>query len=531
MLEGIGMVALGIFLFFCGLGMAEMGIREPTFELASRIFSGVCGAIMALGGAVITRLYLAEFGGGKDRGGIRDFFRGLLQEVSPEIETVETDRDETEQLLRSFRKDREDFLRRPGITENAAVQNDVTQIYLHILRLRKQRLDSRKIVSRAESERVCYGGRDAVSVKRFFDGKYRVADAAETLETRQTFSRPDGTKPLYAKRAYETAFYRLLSAERKGGDVVICPNCGGRSTRENLLDGCDWCGTKFTLEDLGTRVAQCGLRPDYEAEYARYTEVRATYVKRVGIIIGIPVFLLCLYGALTASWEFTDMYILRIAAVMFTAAFPTAAAVFFGEILFFLFVFPFLQAGASFRYIRGRRKALEQEQARDLAQEQAVRAKDPLFSLQGFYSWVENMLAAIHYGDEQGASAFTENRQADDRIAACLPKYRNIVDMDVAELRLEEYRPGDPLQEAQVFARLQLLVEQGGRIRRRGEKVRLHLVKSAACRTQSVCAPSFLRCRNCGASLSMEEGKICPHCGTERKLSDMEWAIREYTVL
>ena len=528
MLKHIGMIALGIFLVLCGLGMIEMGVQEPTYELASRVFSGICGAIMAAGGGVITYLYVSE---ARRYGMFRGFLPGLLREVIPEITVVTADGSDMERLLRDFRRDLADFLGETGVRENAQIQNDTTQIFLHILTLQKRRLDAKRIVSRTEAERVMYEGMPAVRKKMFFDGKYRITDAAETLELHQTFSRAGDKKPLYTKNAYETAHYRLLSAERKGGDIVICPNCGSRSTRENLLDGCDYCGTRFSVEDLGTRVSQFSLRPDYEAEYARFTEVRETYVKRVGLLIGIPVFLLCLYGAMQASWDYEGMFILRIAATIFAVAFPTAAVVFFGEILFFLFVFPFLQAGASFRYIRGRRKAIRREQERDSSQEKLVRRNDPLFSLQGFYSWVENILAAIHYGEDLGASAFTESKQADDRIGACLKKYRDVIDMEVAEIRLDDYKSGPQMQEAVVSAELQLLQEKDGRVRRKREKVRLHLVKSAACRTQAVCGPSFLRCRNCGASLSLQEGKICPHCGTERKLYEQEWAVRDYKVV
>ena len=573
MLKKIGMMALGVFTIFCGLGLIEMGVLEPTYELASRIFASICGGILALGGVAILYLYATDpyesvSNGEGIRGFFKGFFRGLLEEVTPDIAVVTEDHSDKEALLRSFRKDHAAFFEEFGVQENAAVQNDVTQIYLHILTLQKQRLDRKRIVTRAQSERVRYGTRPAVRVHTFFDGKYRITDASEILEARQTFGRMGEKKgrPLYSKKTYETGRYRLLSAERKGGDVFICPNCGSRSTRENLLDGCDYCGTKFTLEDLGTRISQFSYRPDYEVEYARYTEVRATYAKRVGLFVGIPVFLLCLYGAIMASWDFTGMYTLRIAAIMFTAAFPTAAAVYFSELFFFFGIFPFLQAGASFRYVRGRQKAIEAEKDRDDRQQRAVRKNDPLFSLQGFYSWVENILAAIHYGEEKGASAFTENSRADEQIAACLKKYQDVIDMEVMEIRLEEYQAGgrgvwgageagpaagaagaggsgaaspaagaaadgSQMQEALVTAKLQLLVEKNGRIRKKKEQVRLHLVKSAACRTQAVCAPSFMYCRNCGASLSLQEGKTCPHCGTERRLADQEWVVRDYVVM
>ena len=53
---------------------------------------------------------------------------------------------------------------------------------------------------------------------------------------------------------YESANYSILSAKQIGTSEIVCPNCGNATTRENLIDGCDYCGTKFTVEDLEDRV-------------------------------------------------------------------------------------------------------------------------------------------------------------------------------------------------------------------------------------------------------------------------------------
>lgn len=67
----------------------------------------------------------------------------------------------------------------------------------------------------------------------------------------------------------EVAHFTLLSAHQVGGDKVTCPSCGNPTTRENLLDGCDYCGTKFTVEDMENRVESFGLRRDFRTHQSK----------------------------------------------------------------------------------------------------------------------------------------------------------------------------------------------------------------------------------------------------------------------
>ncbi|MBQ7058250.1 MAG: hypothetical protein IJM83_02980 [Firmicutes bacterium] len=59
-------------------------------------------------------------------------------------------------------------------------------------------------------------------------------------------------------------------------------------------------------------------------------------------------------------------------------------------------------------------------------------------------------------------------------------------------------------------------------------KINLTLIKSAACKTQAVCGASVLKCRGCGASLSLMEGKRCAYCGRELDLKMYDWVITNY---
>ncbi|MBO4887141.1 MAG: hypothetical protein J5589_02350 [Firmicutes bacterium] len=532
MIKRIGLLLLGVFLVLCGLGMIEMAFTDPDFETASVIFAVICGVLFVGGGIALTILQWQELFPKKKKGAKQgEYLKALKSDINPNFIKVTEDHNETEHLIRVFRKDYSDFFGERRSIENAGIQNDVTQMYWHTLFLQKKRMDRKGILHGLESERLHYGSLESVRQTGFFDGKYQVRDVSETIEAKQTFYDKRTGKPVFKRKSLQTAWYQLVNAASSGPNQIICPNCGQISTRENLLDGCDWCGTKFTVEDLGTRVSDFCFRQDYEAEYARYTDIRENYGRYVAMAVGIPIFLLCLVMAIKYV-EVSSPYVLSVAGILFAAAFPTAAVVLLAEIAFFLWIFPLLQARASITYYSKKKlSAMKAAQIKDSAAEKRVRAFDPLFSLSGFYAGVQNILSVIHFADTpQEAAAFADSPQAEGQIGACLGYYQNLIDVRTEEISLVNYQAGPLLQEALVNASLELVHENTGSVKRSRENVQLYLVKSSACKTQAVCAPSFMRCKGCGAPMSLMDGKRCHYCGRERNLSESDWAVRGYTI-
>ena len=536
MLKKTGRIILGLFLLFIGAAVIESAFTDPDIDsIFIRVVFCVLGAFFAIPGIRI--IFKRSRGAGSDdekifgldkNGGI---LKGIKSDISPHFRVVEEDRTGTESLIRSFRKSFSDFFSRPGIKENDPLQNYSTQVFWHSLFLQKKRMDRNGITSTMESERLRYGKMEPVRENSFFDGKYRVSDVSETIEAKQFF-RDDGGRTIHTKKSLQTARYRILDAEGSGNQV-ICPNCGNKASRENLIDGCDHCGTKFTIEDLGPRVSGFGFRQDYEAQYARYTDIRKTYGRRIALFVGVPFFILCILICIFGKIELDGSYALRIAAIIFACAFISGAVVFFAELQFFLFLFPFLQAKASITYLNGKHleKMKELESENTIAESRA-RSFDPLFSLSGFFASVRNILSVIHFSDtEKEASAFAGTAEAEDEIASFIPGYSDVFDMEADDMTLSNYEVAGRFQKALVTARLTLLKEKDGAVTKETETVRMQLIKSASCKTQAVCAPSFTRCGNCGSAMSLLDGRECPFCGTVRNLSASDWAVEKYRVM
>lgn len=60
------------------------------------------------------------------------------------------------------------------------------------------------------------------------------------------------------------------------------------------------------------------------------------------------------------------------------------------------------------------------------------------------------------------------------------------------------------------------------------EQLKLHLVKSALCKTQAVTGPEITRCKGCGATLLLLEGKQCQYFGSHIPMFEHDWVIVGY---
>ncbi len=536
MIKKIAFIALGVFLFFVGLGLIDVYLSDP--EIRSDTSSLVIGMILGIGvgitGIVLTVIHSLDLRDmlREKRGVKNQIAKELRSELCPDFIKIKEDKTEFEHLLRSFRKDYADFFSHTGVQENDAIQKDATQLYWHILSLQKNRLDSKEIGMKFTSERLGYGSTPPVRKKSFFDGKYKISEVSETVEAKAEFLKPDGKK-LHVRKCVETATYRILGASINTSAEVICPNCGSPSTREDLIDGCDYCGTKFTVEDLDNRVAEFGLQHDSDVEYAKYQERRAKLIPMVALIVAIPTFLITLTISIINTISEDYGILTKIPAVLLAAGLVTVLIVILAELIFIVYGLPLIQGIASFRFMSAR--MIKKMKARNKKNEEfanSIRQHDPLFSVNGFYSNLINKLSVIHYSQgTEDASAFVESKTAEEQVASVITSYQDVIDMQVDAIKIQGYKVGDPLQELNVKVQLLLLKNKGNSVSTKKETVHLTLVKDAACKSQAVCAPSFTNCKQCGAPMSLMAGRVCNYCGHARRLAEYDWAIRNYKIL
>lgn len=444
-----------------------------------------------------------------------------LNKIFPRYPVVE-DSSWYMQRLTNFRKSYSDFLSSPREEANSAFQSFTTQLMWHGIALQKRRLLKNGLTIEMDSRRRAYSGNDScIREGRYFDGRYNVADIYEEISAVRTIRKKDRKlKQIIDK---EVAHYTMLSARQQGSMNIICPNCGNSTTRENLLDGCDYCGTRFTVEDMQDKIDSFGLRRDIRTNASKKEALKELLLPWVTLLISLPMVYFGLVGAIVYG---TDIGVFgSLITGLFLAALLGLLGWCFAWFSLFIIVPVLIPIVVSWKSVN--KKLLfnqQQEEEREMQMSAYIRNTDPFFSMQSFLGGIQNKLSAIHYADyEAQINAFSENN-----MSAFVHQYKDVIDVDFLDLSMDSYKSDGWIQTAGVSAELRLLELKGSRIRSRKERIRMTLIKSAACKTQAVCGASVLRCRGCGASLSLMEGKRCAYCGRDLDLKMYDWVITNY---
>ena len=435
--------------------------------------------------------------------------------------------------MSSFKEVYSEFMNNIGGNKiNSKIQDYATQMLWHCIYLQKKRMEKLDIQIGLESSRLSYSKKsDPVRSTLYFDGRYNVNDVYEEIYSVKTFRHENrNIKKVYNK---EVAHYTFLSAKNVGKDEVVCPNCGSLSSRSNLIDGCDFCGTKFTIEDLDNRVASFGFRRDFEVMEGKREAIKKVIFPWFFFAGGMPFayigFLIPFISVknmeISLPFAIIFFYLQVIMGLLAAVVFSVLGFVFVAISMWFIVpvvmlfnqFFKFLNSKLVYR---SKGKLYSENRMA-----QKVRKKDPLFSIQSFFGGVQNKLYAIHFADKRNQV----NAFSDLDLSEYLKKYEKVVDIETLSLSMDLYRVKKGIQIATVRAELLLREFKDNKIKNRKEFLKLQLEKSEHCKTQAVCAASILKCTKCGGNLSLLEGKICKFCGNELDMKEHDWVITEYS--
>ena len=435
--------------------------------------------------------------------------------------------------MSSFKEVYSEFMNNIGSSKiNSKIQDYATQMLWHCIYLQKKRMEKLGIQIGLESSRLSYSKKsDPVRSTLYFDGRYNVNDVYEEIYSVKTFRHENrNIKKVYNK---EVAHYTFLSAKNVGKDEIVCPNCGSLSSRSNLIDGCDFCGTKFTIEDLDNRVASFGFRRDFEVMEGKREAIKKVIFPWFFFAGGMPFayigFLIPFISVknmeISLPFAIIFFYLQVIMGLLAAVVFSVLGFVFVAISMWFIVpvvmlfnqFFKFLNSKLVYR---SKGKLYSENRMA-----QKVRKKDPLFSIQSFFGGVQNKLYAIHFADKRNQV----NAFSDLDLSEYLKKYEKVVDIETLSLSMDLYRVKKGIQIATVRAELLLREFKDNKIKNRKEFLKLQLEKSEHCKTQAVCALSILKCTKCGGNLSLLEGKICKFCGNELDMKEHDWVITEYS--
>lgn len=374
--------------------------------------------------------------------------------------------------------------------ENAFSTTTQSLWYEHYLN--KKRLNQRKIGVHYEHMRPTSFPRQENQRLPFFsyahDGKNIICTMEDNLFYKKVWYRDRKILWTEEPAGKEGYYYIMQSKSIHGG--YICPNCANPGTLESMIDGCDYCGTKFHLEDFKEKISSFYL-PGSSAISRNRNPAK---------LIVIPVL-----------WFALGLFILNALATMGIRTAP----------MWIVFIVGFILIVAAMEIFNTSRGA-----SRGTITKNKLRSVDPYFSEEYFIGNLINKLLSIHYA---------ENAEEIRPFATCdlsghLKNYQNVVECSLANYLLEDFFTDSDWQHLKVRVELNLKRDTLGQLRNEKESLMLHLIKNVNLKTAAVSDAIVYTCKGCGASLSLLNGGKCQYCGNELRLYNYDWVIKEYSV-
>ncbi len=394
-----------------------------------------------------------------------------------------------------------------GVSTNPNPMTTVTQEHWYSLYLEKRRLEQHMIyVSYRDFNKVIMpykrSGDDATFSYKT-DGRFLVCNVTESTSLARSFIR-NGMEIHRENRVNRMRYYVISS--KTPNETYICMNCGAQTTYQNLLDGCDYCGTKYTVDQFEDKV--CALFSNAE----RFGNREVGHNSLIGII---PAVIMIACGLFFPFIVFIPT-ILQVAHYGGTYGKLAYLAI----PILLLIKLGFIIGGIAIAISMQVRSNKKGPAASGLVKRDIKRA-DASFSNEEFLASLDCKLKAISYANSW---ADVQNFVVND-ITPMINSLQATIICEPGAYRMKAFRTDDIYQYIDLTRELFLTIDgpNGVTNERRIVFVSLrqrrdHKIKHDV---------TMYKCPKCGASISLVSGGKCDYCGYGLQIEEYDWVITD----
>ncbi|MBQ4536923.1 MAG: hypothetical protein II994_04830 [Lachnospiraceae bacterium] len=363
-----------------------------------------------------------------------------------------------------------------------------TQEHWYSLYLGKKRLENQGIGVQYEEYRQInsVSPQDPPDTAIFYkpDGKYVMCLARQYVRARKNFIR-NGAIISREHHDWQMDYY-ITRAQNKDG-LYICPNCGAEQTLDKLLDGCDYCKSKFDISAYDDKVMSVMKnRGSYTDRSTAKGTGKATAFSIIMMILGLPALL---FGLLL---------------VPVTLGLSLIIALFGAGALFLCF------------------KSIVDNYVNIFQVVYRLQDHNPGFSEEEFIGSLDSKLKSIHYASNpQELAAFVKCD-----IAPYVKSYQNIVDCETGQISYKKFSIQGDYQYVELHREITVMQDCGNHLKGMKGVVKVVLAKKLAYRLKN--DVTMFRCKGCGATISLVEGGKCKYCDNELDYAAYDWVVVGY---
>jgi len=320
-------------------------------------------------------------------------------------------------------------------------------------------------------------------IKYFNDGKYVVSKVAQDTKYDIRYIRDNKVAGQVVRRC-NIDYYVLRSTTGKG--LYVCPNCGAEMSLEKLLDGCDYCNSKFDISAYKDKVISVNR------VYSRH-EQRGN---RAHIGHWILAFLASILLPAPFIQIFPPLILLIPIGMLVTG------------VLMIINV-----------------PKLSQEQDVHNHFLNILCQNNPGIVVEEFIASLDSKIKSVHFAENpQDVAAFVKCD-----ITPYLQANRNIIRCEAGRFMIQDYRMDETFQYIKLHRGVRVLIDEGSHIKEKRGILELTLAKQRVYKHKSDI--SMFTCQHCGATISLVEGGVCKYCGTMMDYDAYDWVIIDYRIV
>jgi len=380
-----------------------------------------------------------------------------------------------------------------GRSKAADIIDDVTQPYYQSMLLSRKRLEQKNIQMDVFMKTHPFSERMPFNFKN--DERCYAGERQDSLKLRRLYYQ---NGRLLKKKA-DSATCRisfLKSRVNSISDEAVCPNCGYNDKLSSFIDGCDACGSSFTVKDFEPKISGFSLRRN------RVNEFYKSIFRAVKIYFAV--FLLILFLVITGTIILDTEAVIGVGIICVSTFVSSIAAVFAASFFYVLFT---LRANIW-----------------DTVENAEVAGR--------IWKWfsADDFLQNLEYKIQNICMA-SDKRQIDAFFSGGideLPDYSDVIDCDIDNVKFvsaETYSSGYHVDLSLV---LRLTENKKNKISERYESVSCSVFGKKGVVDKEITALREYKCQNCGASVNLLEGAECSYCGTKYDYSDHNWVFESY---
>ncbi|MDD6294108.1 MAG: hypothetical protein PUA71_09905 [Eubacteriales bacterium] len=414
--------------------------------------------------------------------------------------------EEMKSKLDGFKKTYSDFMM--GNIDDEELAKDTTQPFWQSMYLSKKRLNNKGLdvdvrFSEEKGNRI-----NTISVVN--DGKNIIGTYKDNIIEEKSFKK-DG-RTIYDHKGKKMWIGNVIKA-RGENNMVACPNCGNMGDISSYINGCDYCNSRFQVEDFEEKVSSFVVSDD-EKRKVQNISTRCSLGTIIAGIVMIIAMIVSFIVVIINQVNYKPGNYNANATIIFASlitGFPIFIKVFIGLIIVFVLI------AVVVNRIR-KNEVIEKNEV-------YYRLKNINgFVPEKFVQNLEYKLRNIHFAENvEEVSAF-----ASVPVDKIIEKYQDIIECSLYKVKFEDYKSVQGKDIIKLSCIMQISKMINNKIYEEGEKLVIYLSKKSDITEKDFGAIRFISCENCGSSINILNGGVCEYCGTRLNYADYDWIIDRY---